>query len=166
MIALAAVVSCGALIDGVKEFHGPWALIPVGAIVLFILSAPTGWLIRILAADCRPRTGCWLPRRSRPWGDGALAVSLASAAADLWLAYTGHTRANFIEGTGVLLVSGVLASLTMKYVDNRLRYRAPGHPHPGCDALAVGTVAAVDDGAGLGVWRCLGCPDGDVVHLA
>ena len=37
-IALAAVLSCGALIDGVKQFPGPWALVPVGAAVLFILA--------------------------------------------------------------------------------------------------------------------------------
>src|ERR1700727_2822419 len=37
-IALAAVLSCGALIDGVKQFPGPWALVPVGAALLFILA--------------------------------------------------------------------------------------------------------------------------------
>ena len=37
-VALAAVLSCGALIDGVKEFPGPWALVPVGAALLFILA--------------------------------------------------------------------------------------------------------------------------------
>ena len=37
-VALAAILSCGALIDGVKEFPGPWALVPVGATMLFILS--------------------------------------------------------------------------------------------------------------------------------
>ncbi len=37
-VALAAVLSCGALIDGVKQFPGPWALVPVGAAVLFILA--------------------------------------------------------------------------------------------------------------------------------
>src|SRR6476469_1977946 len=30
-VALAAILSCGALIDGVKEFPGPLALVPVGA---------------------------------------------------------------------------------------------------------------------------------------
>ena len=30
-VALATILSCGALIDGVKEFPGPWALVPVGA---------------------------------------------------------------------------------------------------------------------------------------
>src|SRR6476620_9378484 len=39
LAALAAILSCGALIDGVKEFPGPWALVPVGATMLFILSA-------------------------------------------------------------------------------------------------------------------------------
>ncbi|PRC45722.1 acyltransferase, partial [Mycobacterium sp. ITM-2017-0098] len=39
VIALAAILSCGALIDGVHEFPGPWALVPVGATLLFILSA-------------------------------------------------------------------------------------------------------------------------------
>ena len=38
-VALAAILSCGAFIDGVKEFPGPWALVPVGATMLFILSA-------------------------------------------------------------------------------------------------------------------------------
>src|SRR6201993_5595725 len=37
-VALAAIVSCGALIDGVKEFPGPWALVPVGATMLMILA--------------------------------------------------------------------------------------------------------------------------------
>ena len=38
LVALAAILSCGALIDGVKEFPGPWALVPVGATMLFILT--------------------------------------------------------------------------------------------------------------------------------
>ncbi len=35
--ALAVILSCGALIDGVREFPGPWALVPVVATLLFIL---------------------------------------------------------------------------------------------------------------------------------
>ena len=38
LVALLAVLSCGALIDGVKQFPGPWALVPVGATLLFILA--------------------------------------------------------------------------------------------------------------------------------
>ena len=37
-IGLAAILSCGWLIDGVKQFPGPWALVPVGATVLMILA--------------------------------------------------------------------------------------------------------------------------------
>ena len=55
--ALAAVLSCGALIDGVRQFPGPWALVPVLATVLFILAGAN-----------RPRrrrcpTACWRPDR-------------------------------------------------------------------------------------------------------
>src|SRR6476660_6838895 len=39
VIALVAILGCGAVIDGVHEFPGPWALVPVGATMLFILSA-------------------------------------------------------------------------------------------------------------------------------
>ncbi len=28
-VALAAILSCGAVIDGVSQFPGPWALVPV-----------------------------------------------------------------------------------------------------------------------------------------
>ncbi|PRC58780.1 acyltransferase, partial [Mycobacterium sp. ITM-2017-0098] len=34
-----------------------------------------------------------------------------------YLAYTGESRVNFGEGAGVLLVSGVLAWLTTRYVE-------------------------------------------------
>jgi hypothetical protein len=42
-----------------------------------------------------------------------------------WLSYTGHPHANFLEGTAVLLVSGVLAYLTSRLVEDPLRYRTP-----------------------------------------
>ncbi len=120
LVALAAILSCGALIDGVKEFPGPWALVPVGATVLFILSAAN-------------RAGGRLPLPNRllatkPFiGLGAMAYSLYLWHWPLlifWLALTEHTRANFLEGAGILLVSGVLAWLTTKYIEEPLRYSA------------------------------------------
>ena len=108
--ALAAILSCGWLIDGVKEFPGPWALVPVGATMLFILAAANR------QADPAPASKMPLPNRVLALGPfvtlGAMAYSLYLWHWPLlifWLAYTGHTHANFLEGAGMLLVSGVLA---------------------------------------------------------
>lgn len=125
VIALAAILACGALIDGVHEFPGPWALVPVGATVLFILSAANR------VAD--PHTNGRLPAPNRLLATapfvalGAMAYSLYLWHWPLlifWLSYSGHVRANLLEGACVLLVSGVLAWLTTKYIENPLRYRA------------------------------------------
>jgi peptidoglycan/LPS O-acetylase OafA/YrhL len=125
-VALAAVLSCGALIDGVKQFPGPWALVPVGATVLFILTAANR------LAD--PHTGGGLPGPNRLLASAPF-VALGSMAYSLylwhwpllifWLSYSGHARANLFDGAGVLLVSGLLAYLTTRFVEDPLRYRAP-----------------------------------------
>ncbi|MDD4867198.1 MAG: acyltransferase, partial [Mycobacterium sp.] len=124
--ALATIVSCGAAINGVREFPGAWALVPVGAAVLMILAganlpgqpadnARLPWPNRLLAAG-------------PPVALGTMAYSLYLWHWPLlifWLSYTGHRHANFVEGVAVLLVSGVLAYLTTRLVENPLRYRAP-----------------------------------------
>ncbi|WP_006246954.1 acyltransferase family protein [Mycolicibacterium tusciae] len=131
VIALAAILACGALLDGVHEFPGPWALVPVGATMLFILSAANR------VAD--PHTGGRMPAPNRVLATapfvalGAMAYSLY-----LWhwpllifyLSYTGHPRVNFVEGAVVLVVSGALAWLTTKYVEDPLRYRTPASSAP------------------------------------
>ncbi|OBJ90771.1 acyltransferase family protein [Mycobacterium asiaticum] len=124
-VALAAILSCGALIDGVQEFPGPWALVPVGATMLMILAGAN--------MQARPDTRDRMPAPSRILAAGPL-VTLGAMAYSLylwhwpllifWLAYTGHKDANFIEGAAVLLVSGVLAYLTTRHVEDPLRYRA------------------------------------------
>ena len=84
VVALAAILSCGALIDGVKEFPGPWALVPVGATMLFILSAANRQADpehRGPTARPQPAAGHRAVRVAR--GDGVLAVPVALAAADL-----------------------------------------------------------------------------------
>ncbi|BBX73721.1 acyltransferase [Mycobacterium shinjukuense] len=121
-VALAAILSCGALIDGVKEFPGPWALVPVGATVLLILAGAN------LGGSDR------LPLPNRLLGLGPL-VTLGAMAYSLylwhwpllifWLCFTGHRHANLIEGTAILLASGLLAYLTMRHVEDPLRYRTP-----------------------------------------
>jgi peptidoglycan/LPS O-acetylase OafA/YrhL len=126
---LAAIVSCGALIDGVKEFPGPWALVPVGATVLMILA---GANLGAGADDRMP-----LPNRVLATGPlvalGAMAYSLYLWHWPLlifWLSYSGHKRAGFVEGAVLLVVSGVLAYLTTRLVEDPLRYRAPAAAAP------------------------------------
>ncbi|HET7666895.1 MAG TPA: acyltransferase family protein, partial [Mycobacterium sp.] len=125
VVAVAAILSCGALIDGVQEFPGPWALVPVGATMLFILSAAN--------RQADPGTANRAPAPNRLLATAPF-VSLGEMAYSLylwhwpllifWLAYTGESRVNFLEGAIVLLVSGGLAWLTLRYVENPLRYRA------------------------------------------
>src|SRR5258707_10413995 len=45
-----------------------------------------------------------------------------------WLAYSGNAEAGFFDGATILLVSGGLAWLTTRYVENPLRYRASATP--------------------------------------
>jgi peptidoglycan/LPS O-acetylase OafA/YrhL len=125
-VALAAILSCGALIDGVQEFPGPWALVPVGATMLMILAGANLYG----HADANDE----MPLPNRLLGAGPL-VALGAMAYSLylwhwpllifWLSYTGHTHANFFEGTALLLVSGLLAYLTTRLVEDPLRYRVP-----------------------------------------
>jgi peptidoglycan/LPS O-acetylase OafA/YrhL len=123
-VALAAIVSCGALIDGVKEFPGPWALVPVGATMLMILAG----------ANLQGRPGTRMPLPNRLLAAGPL-VALGAMAYSLylwhwpllifWLSFTGHRHASFVEGTAILLMSGVLAHLTTRLVEDPLRNRTP-----------------------------------------
>lgn len=125
-VGLAIVLSCGALINGVKEFPGPWALVPVGAAMLMIMAGAN--------RQAHPSTRDRLPLPNRLLAAGPL-VTLGAMAYSLylwhwpllifWLSYTGHRHANFIEGAAILLVSGVLAFLTTRHVEDPLRYRAP-----------------------------------------
>jgi peptidoglycan/LPS O-acetylase OafA/YrhL len=125
-VALAAVLSCGAFINGVKEFPGPWTLVPVGATLLLILAGAN--------QHARSDTGATLPLPNRLLATAPL-VRLGAMAYSLylwhwpllifWLAYTGHRHANFFDGTAILLISGVLAYLTTRFVEEPLRSRAP-----------------------------------------
>ena len=153
--ALAAILSCGALINGVKEFPGPWALVPVGATMLFILTGANRF------AD--PHTGGKLPFPNRLLATAPF-VWLGSIAYSLylwhwpllifWLAYTDSPRVGFLDGAGVLVVSVVLAYLTTKYIENPLRYRGstadigpsvriPLHTRLRRPTIALGTVVAL-----------------------
>ena len=125
-IALLTILSCGALIDGVKQFPGPWALVPVGATVLLILAAAN--------RSAHPSTRDRLPLPNRLLATAPL-VTLGSMAYSLylwhwpllifWLVYTGGAHAQFVDGLVILLLSGILAYLTMRFVEEPLRSRRP-----------------------------------------
>ena len=125
-VGLAVILSCGALIDGVKQFPGPWALVPVGAAALLILAGAN--------RGARPSTRDRLPAPNRLLATkplvklGAMAYSLYLWHWPLlifWLAYTGGEHAQFFDGSAILLISGVLAYLTMRFIEEPLRYRRP-----------------------------------------
>ncbi len=83
-IALAAILSCGALIDGVKQFPGPWALVPVGAAMLLIMAGANRAGPAVHpgpAAGAQPAAGC--SAAGDAGFDGVLALPVALAAADL-----------------------------------------------------------------------------------
>jgi peptidoglycan/LPS O-acetylase OafA/YrhL len=131
-VGLAAVLSCGALIDGVMQFPGPWALVPVGATVLLILAAANR------TGD--PGMQGRLPLPSRLLASPPL-VALGSMAYSLylwhwpllifWLAYTGGSHATAQDGGIILLISGLLAYLTMRFVEEPLRARRTDATAPG-----------------------------------
>src|SRR6476661_6331309 len=164
-VALAAILSCGALIDGVREFPGPLALVPVGAAMLFILSAAN--------RQADPSTADRLPAPNRLLATAPF-VSLGAMAYSLylwhwpllifWLSYTGRPRVNFLEGAIVLLLSGVLAWLTLNYVENPPRHGEGAKSHPRRPAARA--TASPDDHPRLDS-RPAGCGvDSNVVHLA
>lgn len=128
-VALAAILACGAVIDGVKQFPGPWTLVPVCATALMILAAANR------QADARTRDQLPLPNRvlaMRPFVSlGVLAYSLYLWHWPLlifWLSYSDQVHAGVLDGAAVLLASGVLAYLTTRFVENPLRYRVRVRP--------------------------------------
>ena len=124
VIGILAILSCGALIDGVKQFPGPWALVPVGATMLLILAGAN--------RGARLSTRDRLPGPNRLLATRPL-VTLGSMAYSLylwhwpllifWLAFSGGAHAGFLDGLVILVVSGILAYLTMRFIEEPLRFQ-------------------------------------------
>ncbi|WP_287383666.1 acyltransferase family protein [Gordonia sp. (in: high G+C Gram-positive bacteria)] len=123
--ALALIVSCGWWIDGVDEYPGPMALVPVGATLAII------WAGAVAQETSRPGEGPRpMPEVNRllagrwPVWVGSIAYSLY-----LWhwpllifyLSWRGADEAGVLEGVGLLAVSIALAWLTKRYVEDPLR---------------------------------------------
>jgi hypothetical protein len=157
VIALAAILSCGALIDGVKEFPGPWALVPVGATMLFILSAAN--------RQAEPVAGHRAVRVAR--GDGVLAVPVALAAADLLAVIHRPAARQFPRGrdrAAALGRAGVAHPQLRREPAAVPRHGEGAKSHPRRPAARA--TASPDDHPRLDS-RPAGCGvDSNVVHLA
>ncbi|MBB4854644.1 peptidoglycan/LPS O-acetylase OafA/YrhL [Mycobacteroides chelonae] len=119
IVALAAILSCGALINGVREFPGPLALVPVVATLVLILSAAN------LSTDMSPPAANRF-LAARPLIElGSLAYALYLWHWPLlvyWLVYSGQPKVSLRQGAAILGISLALAYLTNKYVETPLRY--------------------------------------------
>ena len=132
-VALAAILSCGAFIDGVKEFPGPLALVPVGATVLFILSGANRMADPHLSSQngCPRSADCWRPGRSCRSGPWPTRCTFGTGhfSSSGWRTRATPTR-NFAEGAAVLLVAALLARLTTRFVEEPLRLRGSAAAKP------------------------------------
>jgi peptidoglycan/LPS O-acetylase OafA/YrhL len=125
LLALAAILSCGLFIDGANEFPGPWALFPVGATVVLVLAGAN----RL----ANPRTADQVPMATRLLASGPL-VALGSMAYSLylwhwpllifWLSWSGRSEVTVFDGAVIVTVSGLLAYLTTRFIENPLRLHA------------------------------------------
>jgi len=112
-IGLAAILSCGWLIDGVKQFPGPWALVPVGATVLMILAAAN--------RQADPRTRDKMPLPNRVLALGPL-VTLGSMAYSLYLwqqIFLNRASATEFSGFPLNLTLAIAAALGSYYLVER-----------------------------------------------
>ncbi|MEU4313147.1 acyltransferase family protein [Nocardia sp. NPDC024068] len=117
---LTAVLVCGVLFDGARQFPGPAALFPVGAAVALIVAGTR------TESGTRPAVSRLLA--TRPMVElGAIAYSLY-----LWhwplliyyLVQTGKPHAGLEGGLLVISASLVLAVITNKFIENPLRIRS------------------------------------------
>ncbi|EGD55893.1 acyltransferase family protein [Gordonia neofelifaecis] len=149
--ALLLIATCGWWIDGVAEYPGALAWVPVGATLLVIWAGQT-------AADA-PAPAANRLLASRPAVRlGGLSYSLYLIHWPLlifFLTWRGTDHATFLEGTGILAVSLGLAWFMKRYVEDPMRgggrssmahIRWPSHPR--ITYTAILTVALVALSAG------------------
>lgn len=119
---LAAVLTCGILFDGARQFPGPAALFPVGAAVALILAGLPS------ESGHRPRVSRLLA--TRPMVElGSIAYSLYLWHWPLLICYLvgfDQSHAGPVGGLAVIGVSLVLAVLTNRLVEEPLRLRSSG----------------------------------------
>jgi peptidoglycan/LPS O-acetylase OafA/YrhL len=114
-----AILLCGWLIDGVREYPARWALVPVGAALLVVLAGggdgdrTGGWPLRMLGTPAMVTLG-GLAYALYLWHWPLLIF---------WLAHTDRESAGLLDGAAVVAVSLALAWVTMRLVEEPLRER-------------------------------------------
>lgn len=111
---LAAIVSCGLILQVGSTFPGYAALLPTLAAAMILLSGDTGHRASV------GRVLSWRPLV----GLGNVSYSLYLwhwPVFIFWLAYTGERQASFEEGVAILVTSLVLAVLTHRLFSDRSR---------------------------------------------
>lgn len=172
LVALGLIISCGWWIDGVDQYPGPMALVPVGSTLLLIWAGAT--------ALERPRSPAAVPpslppvnrllARREPIWLGNIAYSLY-----LWhwpllifyLSWREKDHASILEGVGLLAVSLLLAWGTKKFIEDPLRggsraSRTPGDSHATARhhrwlgytsvVTSILVVATIVTGVGIKLW--------------
>ncbi|UEJ84180.1 acyltransferase family protein [Brachybacterium halotolerans subsp. kimchii] len=137
-VGLAALLSCGALLDVQGMFPGWIAIWPLAAAGLVILAGRSG---RAWGADA------FLSLRPVAFL-GSIAYALYLAHWPLligWLALTGQERAGALDGAGVLAVSLLIAWLLTRLVDTPIRRSAwlDARPRRALAAVAVSLVVVL-----------------------
>lgn len=122
LAGVAAIVASSLLLDGVQQYPGPWALVPVGAAVLIILAAANAHTWASGALGSPPLAGL-----------GAIAYSLYLwhwPMLIFWFAYSNHDTVGVTDGAIVVLVSVALAWTTWRCATWR-RTAPAGHTNRG-----------------------------------
>ncbi|PXX71394.1 peptidoglycan/LPS O-acetylase OafA/YrhL [Nocardia tenerifensis] len=131
----AVIAACGWLVDGANVFPGPAALLPVGAAAALIVAGdhgPSPLPNRLLATAPMVRLG-------------ELAYALY-----LWhwpilifyLGESGSPTAGFVGGCAVILGALVLAHLTHRFIEERLRVRPRENRSPAASYRRTGIAVA------------------------
>lgn len=133
VVGLAAILGVGFFVDGVEQYPGPLALIPVVATVLVICSA----------ANLEGSAGAWPNRalRSVPLvALGTMAYALYLWHWPLlifWLTHSDEERAGLTDGVVVIILAVALAYLTQRLVERSLRAAPPRARHGRAPVLAL-----------------------------
>ncbi|MGW0022106.1 acyltransferase family protein [Rhodococcus sp. NPDC003382] len=117
VLALVTFLGCGAVLDGRAQFPGPWALVPVGAALLLVVTGATGStaVSRLLASAPLVRLGS-IAYALYLWHWPVLIT---------YLILRDRLTVGVLGGVGVIALSLVLAEATTRLVEDPIRKGVP-----------------------------------------